>query len=316
MYAFSKLEGRDLEMNIKKSKLRKHYPLLMFLLPAMIFVFIFSYIPMYGVLIAFQDYVPGDPIISSNAYWVGFDHFERFLNDFRFIQLLKNTFFLSLFGFLIGFPLPIIIALLLNSMRSQKTSKRLQTIFYAPHFISVIVLVGMLQLLFGEYGFVNNLVLSLGGEKYSYFLENEAFRPLFIISGNWQDFGWSAIIYLAALSGVDPTLHEAAVVDGASRFQRVIHIDFPAIFPTVSILLILSIGNLLGVGYEKVLLMQTGGNIAVSEVISTYVYKTGLTGFPEFSYASAIGLFNSLINVTLLVIANTIAKRFSENSLW
>lgn len=174
----------------------------------------------------------------------------------------------------------------------------------------------MLQLLFGEYGFVNNLVLSLGGEKYSYFLENEAFRPLFIISGNWQDFGWSAIIYLAALSGVDPTLHEAAVVDGASRFQRVIHIDFPAIFPTVSILLILSIGNLLGVGYEKVLLMQTGGNIAVSEVISTYVYKTGLTGFPEFSYASAIGLFNSLINVTLLVIANTIAKRFSENSLW
>jgi putative aldouronate transport system permease protein len=302
----------------KPSKQRKRTSpqLLFFLLPAMIFVFIFSYIPMYGILIAFQDYIPGDPILSRYAFWVGFDNFERFFNDFRFWQLLENTFLLSLYGFLVGFPLPILIALLLNSMRNSRLSKRLQTIFYAPHFISVVVLVGMLHLLFGEYGFINNLMIQLGGDRYSYFLENEAFRPLFILSGNWQDFGWSAIIYLAALSGVDPTLHEAAVVDGASRFQRVRHIDFPAIFPTVSILLILSIGNLLGVGYEKVLLMQTGGNIAFSEVISTYVYKTGLTGYPEFSYATAIGLFNSLINVVLLVIANTLAKRFSENSLW
>lgn len=302
--------------NSSKRRRRTSPQLLWFLLPAMVFVFIFSYIPMYGIVIAFQDYIPGDPILSRYAYWVGFDQFERFFNDFRFWQLLENTFLLSLYGFLIGFPLPILIALLLNSMRNSRLSKRLQTVFYAPHFISVVVLVGMLHLLFGEYGFVNNLMIELGGERYSYFLENEAFRPLFILSGNWQDFGWSAIIYLAALSGVDPTLHEAAVVDGASRFQRVIHIDFPAIFPTVSILLILSIGNLLGVGYEKVLLMQTGGNIAYSEVISTYVYKTGLTGYPEFSYATAIGLFNSLINVVLLVIANTLAKRFSENSLW
>lgn len=302
--------------NSSKRRRRTSPQLLWFLLPAMVFVFIFSYIPMYGIVIAFQDYIPGDPILSRYAYWVGFDQFERFFNDFRFWQLLENTFLLSLYGFLIGFPLPILIALLLNSMRNSRLSKRLQTVFYAPHFISVVVLVGMLHLLFGEYGFVNNLMIELGGERYSYFLENEAFRPLFILSGNWQDFGWSAIIYLAALSGVDPTLHEAAVVDGASRFQRVIHIDFPAIFPTVSILLILSIGNLLGVGYEKVLLMQTGGNIAYSEVISTYVYKTGLTGYPEFSYATAIGLFNSLINVVLLIIANTLAKRFSENSLW
>jgi len=302
---------------MKLSKKKRTSPqLLLFLLPAVIFVFIFSYIPMYGILIAFQDYIPGDPIISRNAFWVGFDNFTRFFNDYRFMQLLENTFLLSLFGFLVGFPLPIIIALLLNSMRNGRLSKRLQTVFYAPHFISVVVLVGMLHLIFGEYGFINNLMISIGGDRYSYFLENEAFRPLFILSGNWQDFGWSAIIYLAALSGVDPTLHEAAVVDGASRLQRVRHIDFPAIFPTVSILLILSIGNLLGVGYEKVLLMQTGGNIAYSEVISTYVYKTGLTGYPEFSYATAIGLFNSLINVVLLVIANTLAKRFSENSLW
>lgn len=304
-------------MKLKKRKITlSNAQILLFLLPAFLFVFIFNYIPMYGILIAFQNYIPGDPIVSSHAYWVGFDNFTRFFNDFRFVQLMQNTFLLSLFGFLIGFPLPIIIALLLNSMRNSKASKRLQTIFYAPHFISVVVLVGMLHLLFGEYGFINNIALSLGGQRFSYFLENSAFRPLFILSGNWQDFGWSAIIYLAALSGVDPTLHEAAVMDGASRFQRVLHIDFPAIFPTVSILLILSIGNLMGVGFEKILLMQTGGNIAISEVLSTYVYKTGLTGFPEFSYATAIGLFNSLINVVLLIIANTLARRFSDNSLW
>jgi putative aldouronate transport system permease protein len=301
---------------VKNKRKKMNYQLLLFLLPAVVFVFIFSYIPMYGILIAFQNYVPGDPIASFSAEWIGFENFTRFFEDFRFWQLMENTFLLSLFGFLIGFPLPIIVALLLNSMRNSKVSKKLQTVFYAPHFISVIVLVGMLHLVFGEYGLVNNIISSLGGEKYSYFLETSAFRPLFILSGNWQDFGWSAIIYLAALSGVNPMLHEAAVIDGASRFQRVKYIDFPVIFPTVSILLILSIGNLMGVGFEKVLLMQTGGNIAVSEVISTYVYKTGLTGYPEFSYATAIGLFNAMINVTLLVIANTLAKKFSENSLW
>lgn len=305
-------------MSIKKHnvKQRKNYQLLFFLLPALVFVFIFNYIPMYGILIAFQNYIPGDAILSSQADWIGFDNFTRFFNDFRFWQLMENTFLLSLFGFMIGFPLPIIVALLLNSMRSSKISKKLQTVFYAPHFISVIVLVGMLQIVFGEYGVVNNIVESFGADKFSYFLEESAFRPLFILSGNWQDFGWSAIIYLAALSGVNPQLHEAAVIDGASRFQRVKYIDFPAIFPTVSILLILSIGNLMGVGFEKVLLMQTGGNIAVSEVISTYVYKIGLTGYPEFSYATAIGIFNSLINVTLLIIANTLARKFSDNSLW
>lgn len=300
----------------KPNHFKKNYQVLVFLIPALVFVFVFSYIPMYGVLIAFQNYVPGDPIFSLQADWVGLYHFNAFINDFRFEQLMVNTFLISIFGFLIGFPLPILIAVLLNSMRNSKASKRLQTIFYAPHFISIIVLVGMLHLLFGEYGLINHLVIALGGAKYSYFLEADAFRPLFILSGNWQDFGWSAIIYLAALSGVDPTLHEAAVVDGASRFQRVLHIDLPAIFPTISILLILSIGNLMGVGYEKILLMQTGGNISVSEVISTYVYKTGLTGFPDFSYATAIGLFNALINVFLLIFANTMAKRFSENSLW
>lgn len=303
-------------MSLIQKKHRKNYSLLVFVLPAMIFVFIFNYIPMYGILIAFQDYIPGDPFLSRDARWVGFDHFKRFFTDFRFWQLMKNTFLLSFQGFLIGFPLPIIVALLLNSMRSTKASKRLQTLYYAPHFISLVVLVGMLYIFFGEYGLINNIAVALGGKRYSYFLEQNAFRPLFILSGNWQDFGWSAIIYLAALSGVDPTLHEAAVMDGASRFKRVLYIDLPAIFPTISVILILSIGNLLSVGYEKVLLMQTGGNIAVSEVISTYVYKIGLTGIPEYGYATAIGLFNAMINVSLLIFANMTARRFSENTLW
>ena len=201
-------------------------------------------------------------------------------------------------------------------MKGKRTSKFLQTIFTAPHFISLVVLVGMLQLFFGRYGLVNNIVANLGGERISYFLSNSAFRPLYILSSNWQDFGWSAIIYIAALANVDPQQHEAAILDGASRFQRVLHVDLPAIMPIISVMLIMSIGGLMGVGYEKALLMQTDGNLTASELIATYVYKRGLTGVPDQAYATAIGLFNSIINVVLLVIANTVSKKFSENSLW
>lgn len=301
---------------LKKRNLRRHGQIFFFVLPAILFVLVFSYLPMYGIVIAFQDFTPVDDILSPNANWIGLSNFTRFFSDYKFWALMENTFLLCLYGFLIGFPLPIIIALLLNSMKSKKISRRLQTVFYAPHFISVVVMVGMLYLFFGEYGLVNNIRNFLGIENYSYFLESSAFRPLFILSSNWQDFGWSSIIYLAALSGVDPQLHEAAVMDGASRFQRIIHIDFPAIFPTVSMLLILSIGNLMSVGYEKTLLMQTGANLSTSEIIATYVYKIGFVGSGEYGYATAIGLFNSLINVVLLVIANTLSRRFSSNSLW
>ena len=205
---------------------------------------------------------------------------------------------------------------MLNAMKGKKTAKVLQTIFNGPHFISLVVLVGMLTLFFGRYGLVNNIAAHFGGERYSYFLESSAFRPMYILSSNWQDFGWSAIIYIAALSNVDPQQHEAAILDGATRFQRVMHVDLPAIMPMVSVMLIMSIGGLMGVGYEKALLMQTDGNLAVSELISTYVYKRGLTGVPDQAYATAIGLFNSIINVVLLIIANTTSKKFSENSLW
>ena len=289
---------------------------LVFLLPAVIVVFLFNYLPIYGILIAFQDFLPGDSVLSSETVWVGFDNFARFFNDPQFWPLMANTFLLCIIGFVIGFPLPILVALMLNSLKSKRVGKVIQTIFTAPHFISLVVMVGILTLFFGRYGLVNNIAAEFGGERISYFLENSAFRPLYILSSNWQDFGWSAIIYIAALSNVDPQQHEAAVIDGATRFQRIIHVDLPAIMPMVSVMLIMSIGGLMGVGYEKALLMQTDGNLGVSELISTYVYKRGLTGLPDQGYATAIGLFNSVINVVLLIIANTTSKKFSENSLW
>ena len=288
---------------------------LLFIIPAIIYILIFCYIPMYGILIAFQDFIPGDSIFSTNAVWVGMDNFERFFAIPNFKEIFLNTFTLCLFGFLVGFPLPIIVALLLNSLKSKKMQKTLQTIFYAPHFISLVVLVGMLYIFFGSNGLINNIAERLGGTKYPYFLKPEAFQPLFIFSGNWQDFGWSAIIYLAALAGVDPALHEAAKIDGASRFKRIFSVDLPAIAPTISMLLILSIGNLMSCGYEKVLLMQTDGNIESSQILSTYVYNMGLMG-GDYSLATAAGLFNSVINIVLLVIANYTSKKFSESSMW
>ncbi len=292
---------------------RKNWTYLLFLIPAVAVTFIFAYIPMYGLLIAFQDFMPGDNIWDGR--WVGFDNFTKFFSDPMFWPYMGNTFLLCILGFIIGFPLPIIVAVMLHTTKNKKIAKFLQTVFNGPHFISLVVLVGMLYLFFGRYGLVNNIIESMGGERYSFFLSEGAFRPMYILSSNWQDFGWSSIIYLAALSGVDQAQHEAAQIDGASRFQRILHVDLPAIMPIISIMLIMSIGGLMGVGYEKVLLMQTEGNMGVSEIIATYVYKQGIQR-GNAGYATAIGLFNSVINLVLLIIANTTSKRFSENSLF
>lgn len=299
----------------RKRNFSRHKAILIFIIPALIYVFIFSYLPMYGILVAFQDFIPGDEIIGPNAVWVGFDKFKQFFSMPNFWEIFSNTFLLCILGFIVGFPLPIIVALLLNSLKSQKLKKTIQTIFYAPHFISLVVLVGMLYLFFGSNGLVNNIIKQFGGKAHPFFLDANAFRPLFIFSGNWQDFGWSAIIYLAALAGVDPALHEAAKVDGASRFKRIFSVDIPAIAPTIAMLLILSIGNLMSCGYEKVLLMQTDGNLATSEIISSYVYKVGLID-GDYGLSTAVGLFNSVINVVLLVIANFTSKKLSNQSMW
>lgn len=212
---------KKVSMAKRVQELKENCPYLIMLLPAILVVFLFNYLPIYGVLIAFQDFMPGDKILSDTTIWVGFQNFSRFFNDVQFWSLMKNTFLLCIIGFIIGFPLPIIISLSLNAMKGRKSAKVLQTIFTAPHFISLVVLVGMLQLFFGRYGLVNNIAASFGAERFSYFLEPGAFRPLYILSSNWQDFGWSAVIYIAALSNVNPQLHEAAMIDGATRLQRI-----------------------------------------------------------------------------------------------
>ena len=273
---------------------------------------------MYGILVAFQDYLPGDQILGPDTIWVQWDNFKTFFSNPNFGNYFLNTFLLCIFGFIVGFPLPIIVALLLNSLRSKKVKKGLQILYYAPHFISLVVLVGMLKLIFGSDGLLDQLSIKLGGDVngLKLFLKPEAFRPLFIFSGNWQDFGWSAIIYLAALAGVDPALHEAAKVDGASRFRRIFSVDLPAILPTIVMLMILSVGNLMNCGYEKVLLMQTNGNLETSEILSTYVYTFGLNGDAGYGVGTAAGLFNSVINVVLLVIANFTSKKLANQSMW
>lgn len=318
------IEANGLPLNNKskweswKDNFKRRGWILLFILPAVIYILIFCYIPMYGILVAFQqNYIPGDPIIGEGTQWVGWENFKTFFSNPNFLTYFKNTFLLCILGFIVGFPLPIIVALLLNSLRSKKAKKGLQILYYAPHFISLVVMVGMLELIFGSDGLIDQLSIQAGGDVngLQLFLKPEAFRPLFIFSGNWQDFGWSAIIYLAALSGVDPSLHEAAKVDGASRFKRIFSVDLPAIAPTIVMLMILSVGNLMNCGYEKVLLMQTPGNLETSEILSTYVYTFGLLG-DQYGVGTAAGLFNSVINVVLLVIANFTSKKLANQSMW
>lgn len=296
-----------------KANFKRRGWILVFIIPALVYILIFCYVPMYGIAIAFQDYSQGDPIIGKDTVWVGFDNFTMFFSDPNFWDYFKNTFLLCFFGFIVGFPLPIIVALLLNSLRRKKVKKGLQILYYAPHFISLVVMVGMMKMIFGSDGLLDKAV---GGNGLELFLKPEAFRPLFIFSGNWQDFGWSAIIYLAALSGVDPALHEAAKIDGASRFRRIFSVDLPAILPTIIMLMILSVGNLMSCGYEKVLLMQTDGNLATSQIISTFVYNFGLGADGNPGLGTAAGLFNSVINVVLLVIANFTSKKLANQSMW
>ena len=304
-------------MGKKKSvwmRMKKHWQLYVLILPAVLYFAIFCYGPMYGIQLAFKDYNALSGITGSP--WVGFKHFERFFNSYQFGKLLKNTLTLSAMQLLLGFPLPIVLALCLNYARNAKFKKIVQTITYAPHFISIVVLVGMLNIFFSiNGGLVNGLVTAFGHEPILFMGKESWFRPLFVGSGVWQNMGWNAIIYLAALSGVNPELHEAAVADGASKLQRVWHVDLPAIRPTIIIMLILNCGQLMGLGFEKAFLMQNSLNLGRSEIIATYVYKMGLLD-AQYGFATAVGLFNSVINFILLITVNQISKKVSETSLW
>ena len=291
-------------------KYRQFY---LMLLPALIYVLIFCYGPLYGAQIAFKDFRGSLGIWDSP--WAGFKHFTNFFESHYFWSLIRNTFALSLYSLLVSFPIPIIVALILNEAR-PKLKSTAQTILYAPHFISTVVLAGMIYVMFSKSsGVVNNVLEMLGMERYYFMGEEGAFRHLYVWSGVWQEMGWSAIIYIAALSGVDPGLHEAATLDGANRMQRIIHVNLPAIMPTIIIMLIMSVGNIASVGYEKVYLLQTDLNVNVSQVISTYVYERGIIS-QNYSFSAAVGLFNNVINVIMLLTANAISRRYSETSLF
>lgn len=290
------------------------WQLYVLLAPAVAYIAIFKYWPMYGAQIAFRDYNPVDGFGGSP--WVGLEHFARFVHSFQFERLLVNTLSLNALGLVLAFPVPIVLALIVNQLGSQRFKKFTQTVLYSPSFISVVVVVGMIHLLFSpRAGIVNNAITALGGQPIFFMGLPEWFRPLYIGSDVWQNAGFSMIVYLAALTAIDPSLHEAARVDGASKWQRIRHIDIPGIMPVVTILFILAIGNLFNLGFEKVLLMQTDLNLPTSEVIQTYVYKAGLQQ-AQYSYSAAIGLFNSVINLVLLLTFNTVARRANQSSLW
>ncbi len=301
----------------KVQRMRKNFSrnwqLYTFLIPALTYFIIFHYVPMYGVQIAFKDFYANLGITGSP--WVGFEHFTRFFDSYYFWRLLKNTLILNIYGLLL-FPIPIIFALMLNELRNGAYKKWTQTLTYAPHFISVVVVVGMLVAFLDPItGIVNHAIVSFGGQPIDFLTSPGWFRHIFVWSGQWQSLGWGTIIYLAALAGVNPELHEAATVDGASRMQRILHINIPSILPTVVILFILNIGSFMAIGFEKVLLMQNSLNAETSDVIQTFVYQTGLLE-GQYSFAAAVGLFESAINIILLISVNHIARKTSQNSLW
>lgn len=298
------------------AKIEKNIDLYALMLVPLIYILLFKYYPMYGAQIAFRDFNPVDGILGSP--WVGLKHFSAFLNSYLFERLIRNTLGISVYSLVAGFPIPILLAILLNYSTSRRFKKTVQMVTYAPHFISTVVMVGMVMQFLGQRnGLINNMIALLGGSRIDFMGTPAYLWSIYVWSGIWQGMGYSSIIYISALSGVDPELHEAAIVDGANIPQRIRHIDLPSILPTMMILLILSCGGILSVGFEKIYLLQNNLNLSVSEVINTYVYKTGLaSALGNYSYSSAIGLFTSVINFILLMLVNRLVKIASGQSLW
>lgn len=291
-----------------KKRLADHWQLYAMLLIPVVLTVIYKYIPMYGIQIAFRDYKASRGFMGSE--WVGLEWFQRFFSAPTFGRMMKNTILLSLFSLLWGFPIPIILALMLNQVRFQRFKRVTQTVLYAPHFISVMVVCGMIKIFLSPSGGLLNLI---AGTSIDFLTEASAFRTIYIASGIWQDAGWGIIVYMATLSNVDTSLYEAAKVDGASLFQRILHIDIPALKSVMVLNLIMSAGGLMNVGFEKVWLLQTNLNKAASDVIAVYVYQQGIEN-AKYSYSTAVGLFNTIINIILLIIVNKIAGRISEDT--
>lgn len=295
--------------------LRQNHQLYLLVLPAVLYFLIFCYGPMYGAQIAFKEFVPFEGILGSR--WVGFEQFERFFDSYQFKTIFGNTILLSLANLIFSFPVPILLALLLNQVSSKGYKKLVQTVTYAPHFVSVTALCGMMDVMLSPTGGIFYRVLEaiFGSDMQVPMGNSDWFRTIYVVSNIWQHTGWEAIIYIAALTAVSPDLYEAASIDGAGKFKKILYIDLPSIIPTAVTLLILNTGKVMSIGFEKVLLMQNSMNLSVSEIISTYVYKIGIIG-SEYSYSAAIGLFNSVINLGLVLIVNYISKKTTETSLW
>jgi putative aldouronate transport system permease protein len=298
--------------------LRKHVKrdkyLLIIILPVILYYIVFHYFPMYGIIISFKKFYPLQGILGSP--WVGFKYFEQFFGSIYFWRLLKNTLLLSFFSLVWGFPAPIIFALLLNELKDNLFKKTVQTVSYLPHFISVVVIAGMIVNFTSPTDGVINTILGVFGIEPIHFMNDSGyFRTIFISSGIWQEFGWGTIIYLAAIAGIDPQLYEAAQMDGATRWHKMKHITLPCLTPTIVILLILSLGHLMDVGFEKIILLYNPATYETADVISTYVYRRGILG-GEYSLSAAIGLFNNVINLILIVGVNYISRKVSETSLW
>lgn len=292
----------------------RHWELYLFLLPAVLYMIIYEYYPMYGVQIAFRDFRITSGITGGK--WVGLKHFNRFLSTPGSFNLIRNTLTLSVYSLVVGFPIPIIFSLVLNELRVGKFKKIVQTVSYAPHFISTVVMVSMITMFLHQgNGIINTLLGKLNLGPYPFMSTPSWFASIYVISGIWKGLGWKSVIYISALASVDPELHEAAMIDGASRIKRIIHINIPCILPTLTIMLILAVGNIMSVGFEKAYLMQNPLNLETSEIISTFVYKMGLQN-RQYSFSTAIGLFNSVINFILLIAVNFISKRVGETSLW
>lgn len=298
-------------------KLKRNRQLLILFAPVLIYYIIFHYLPMIGILVAFKDFKGFSNITEFlTQNWVGFKWFKEFFSSIYFYRLMRNTFLISLYSTIWGFPIPIIFALLLNETKNEVFKKFVQTVSYLPYFISTVVVVGILFNFLSPSGGVINIILEkLGREPIHFMMSREWFRTVYIVSGIWQGFGFSSIIYIAALSDVDPSLYEAAEIDGAGKWRKIINVSIPSILPTIIILLILSLGQMMNVGFEKIILMYNPSTYEVADVIQTYVYRAGIVN-AQFSFASAVGLFNSVVNFLLLITVNKISKKTSEISLW
>lgn len=296
--------------------LKKYAGAYVLVLPVLLYYFLFDYKPLYGIIIAFKDYSPGLGIWKSP--WLsdfGMRNFIDFFNSYYFGRLIKNTLVISISTLVVGFPAPIIFALLLNEVRNLKFKRLVQTVSYMPHFISLVVTCGMIRMFVSHTGIITYIMSLFGAERVSLLSRPEYFVPIYVISGVWANIGWNAIIYISALASVDQELYEAAKIDGANRWKQTIHVTLPGIANTIIILLIMRVGGLMSVGYEKIILLYNDGILETADVISSFVYRKGLVE-AEYSYSAAIGLFNSLINFILVVVVNKISKKFSEVSIW